>query len=44
MSGINVITTNNYTIKDSFDAVNKIKCVPSKISGEGYSTGLQSLL
>ena len=30
------LTINNYTLKDSFDAVNKIKSVPFEIFEEGY--------
>ena len=30
------LTINNYTRKDSFDAANKIKSIPSKIFEDGY--------
>ena len=30
------LTINDYTLKDSFDAVNKIKSIPSKMLEEGY--------
>ena len=41
------LTINNYTLKDSFDAANKIKYVSSEIFEEGYqfvSFDVESLL
>ena len=33
---LQLLTMNNYTLKDSFDAANKIKSVPSEIFEYGY--------
>ena len=37
---LQAITINNYTLKDFFGAVNKIKSVPSEIFEEGYQSML----